>query len=58
MWQRYLELMRRITEQESHLGVVHELVQELLVFQPGPSLVIIQLCGRIHTLHPTEVLTA
>ena len=44
---------------KEHLGVVHELVQKLLVFQPGACLLLIKLCGRIHALkqnqtHPSD----
>ena len=37
--------------QGRHLGVVHELVQEVLVLEPGCGLLLIQLCGRLHALH-------
>ncbi len=50
-WYKELGSVHRYRCIEAHLGIVHELVQELLVFQPGHSLLLIQLRGRVHTLH-------
>lgn len=35
----------------SHLAAVHQLLQELLVLEPGSTLLLIQTQRRVHALH-------